>query len=127
MTSPKGRILCTEDDADTRELLIFILEQEGYEVLCAENATAALELARTQKFDLYLLDNWLPDVPGTLLTAKIREFDSKTPILFYSAAAYSADKEGALKAGAQGYLIKPVELEKLVAEVAGLIEASKAM
>jgi CheY-like chemotaxis protein len=37
MTSPKGRILCTEDDQDTRELIIFILQDEGYEVLCTDN------------------------------------------------------------------------------------------
>ena len=36
MTSPKGRVLCTEDDADTRELIIFILRAEGFEVNCAE-------------------------------------------------------------------------------------------
>jgi DNA-binding response OmpR family regulator len=111
MPSPKGRILCTEDEADTREIIVFMLEQEGYEVLCAETAKAALEVARTQTFDLYLLDNWLPDIPGTKLTAKLREFDATTPILFYSAAAYEEDKENARRAGAQGYLVKPIDHE----------------
>jgi DNA-binding response OmpR family regulator len=125
MTSSKGRILCTEDDADTRDMLIFLLQEEGYEVLCTDNATQALSLAKTQSFDLYLIDSWLPNSSGSILTKKIREFDDKTPILFYSGAAYEADKENARSAGAQAYLVKPVENEKLVAEVTRLIGESK--
>ena len=69
------------------------------------------------------MDNWLPST-GLKLTAQIREFDTKTPILFYSGAAYDTDKENARKAGAQAYLVKPVENEKLVAEVIRLIGES---
>jgi DNA-binding response OmpR family regulator len=125
MTSPKGRILCTEDDADTRELIVFILQAEGYEVICADKAEKAISLAKTQPFDLYLVDSWLPNSSGANLTRRIREFDSKTPILFYSAAAYEADKASARNAGAQAYLVKPAENEELVAEVLRLIAESK--
>ena len=71
------------------------------------------------------MDNWLPNTPGSKLTAQIREFDTKTPILFYSGAAFVTDKECARNAGAQAYLVKPVENEKLVAEVCRLIRESK--
>ena len=125
MSSPKGRILCTEDDADTRELIIFILQKEGYEVVCTDTAEQAIILAKAQSFDLYLIDSWLPNSSGPILTKKIREFDTKTPILFYSAAAYQSDKNNARRAGAQGYLVKPVANEKLVAEVIRLITDSK--
>ncbi|HJP92891.1 MAG TPA: response regulator [Pyrinomonadaceae bacterium] len=124
MKSPKGRILCTEDDPDTRDLIILVLKAAGYDVCCTENPEETVKLAETQKFDLYLMDNWLPDIQGPKLTARIREFDSRTPILFYSAAAYDTDKESARRAGAQAYLVKPVENDKLVQEVARLIRES---
>jgi DNA-binding response OmpR family regulator len=125
MNQNKARILCTEDDPDTRELIKLVLEDEGYEVICTDNAAQAIKLAKTQTFDLYLVDNWLPDLCGPTLTARIRAFNSKTPILFYSGAAYDADKESARCAGAQGYLTKPVSNDDLIAEVVRLIADSK--
>ena len=125
MSSPKGRILCTEDDPDTRELIAVVLEREGYDVTCIESPAHALDLARATSFDLYLVDNWMPGLSGTQLTAKLREFDKNTPILFYSAAAYRRDAEEARLAGAQGYLTKPVANDDLIAEVARLIAESK--
>jgi DNA-binding response OmpR family regulator len=123
MNFPRGRILCTEDDADTRDLLTFVLRSEGYEVTCTETAEDAIHLAKAQPFDLYLIDSWLPNSSGAILAERIREFDDKTPILFYSGAAYEADKENARIAGAQGYLVKPAENEVLIAEVNRLIAA----
>ena len=102
MTSPKGRILCTEDDPDTREMIIYALEQHGFDVICTESSAMALDLAKKDGFDLYLIDNWLPDLSGAELTKELREFDTRTPILFYSGVAYNADKEHARLAGAQG-------------------------
>ena len=88
MTSTKGRILCTEDDVDTRELIDFVLTQYGYDVVCSASNVQAIDLAKTQNFDLYLVDNWMPGLSGTELTEKLRQFDLKTPVLFYSGAAY---------------------------------------
>ena len=127
MPSPKGRILCTEDDTDTRDLLIFILRNEGYDVTCTDNTEQTISLAKSQTFDLYLVDSWLPGGSGVALTKKIREFDNKTPVLFYSAAAYDSDKQKARNAGAQGYLVKPIAPEVLLAEVSRLIESSVAL
>ena len=120
-TSHKHRILCTEDDADTRELLRLLLELQGFEVTCAEDSEQAIRLATTEKFDLYLLDNWLPQITGDLLCQKLREFDSTTPILFYSGAATDAEKARAIASGAQGYLVKPANPEKLISEILRLI------
>src|SRR5688572_25839766 len=125
MISPKGRILCTEDDADTRDLIVFLLRNDGYDVTCADNTEETISLAKSQAFDLYLVDSWLPGGSGFTLTKEIREFDNKTPVLFYSAAAYESDKLRALNAGAQGYLVKPIAPEVLLAEVGRLIENSK--
>jgi two-component system, OmpR family, response regulator RegX3 len=82
----------------------------------------ALHLVQLQEFDLFLLDSWLPDGSGIDLCKGIRQLDSQTPILFYSAAAYEADKAIALGAGAQGYLTKPARLSELCDLVSTLIE-----
>lgn len=120
-TIPKGRILCTEDDPDSRALLVFILENKGYLVTCPENSVDAVALAKHEKFDLLLVDNWMPGLSGQELTRQVREFNKKTPILFYSGAAYESDKQEARVAGAQGYLTKPFGISGLVDEVARLI------
>lgn len=121
MASSKGRILYTEDDPDSRELVIFTLQQRGYEITCADNGIEALSLARNERFDLFLVDNWMPGIAGPELTVLIREFNQTTPILFYSGAAYDEDKQTAIKAGAQGYLTKPAGIIDLVGEVDRLI------
>jgi DNA-binding response OmpR family regulator len=125
MQSLKGRILCTEDDVDTRELIDFVLTQSGYEVVCSASNVQTIELAKTQNFDLYLVDNWMPGFSGTQLTEKLRQFDLTTPVLFYSAAAFDTDREAARVSGAQGYLVKPADGDQLIAEVARLIAESK--
>jgi DNA-binding response OmpR family regulator len=125
MRSSKGRILFTEDDPESSELIKFLLQHNGYQVTCCDEAGEALQLAKSEDFDLFLLDNWLPDVTGTELTQQIRQFNQATPILFYSAAAFESDKEEAIKAGAQVYLTKPEGVEDLLGEVDRLINASR--
>ena len=75
MPSPKGRILYCEDDPESRELMRFLLLHNGYEIVCAEHGTAALQLAQSEDFDLLLLDNWMPDLSGEELTRIIRRFN----------------------------------------------------
>ena len=127
MPPSKRRILYVEDDADTRELVSFVLRQENYDVVLAENNDKALLLARTMHFDLYMIDNWMPGGSGIDLCKRLREFDSSTPILFYSGAAYDQDKRAAFAAGAQGYLTKPVENDRLISEVSKLISEVRRM
>ncbi len=121
MQPPPLRILCTEDDADTRELITFVLRRNNFEVITTETPARALELASAFSFDLYLLDNWLPSMSGPELCRELRSFDSETPILFYSGAAYEKDKLDAYASGAQGYLVKPVDNQELIAEMLRLI------
>ena len=126
MQSHPFRILCTEDDADTRELITFVLTGNNCEVITTETPAVALEIAQTFSFDLYLIDNWMPLMSGPSLCRELRSFDASTPILFYSGAGYQADKDAAYASGAQGYLVKPVDNEHLVAEVQRLIVESRA-
>lgn len=117
MSTPRLRILYAEDDLDTRELTYLVLTQAGFDVVCANSATDAIQLAREQSFDAYLLDNWMPEVSGWELCQQIKLFDSRTPIIFYSAAAYQSDKDKAFAMGAQAYIVKPVRGEELVSTI----------
>jgi DNA-binding response OmpR family regulator len=119
-----GRILCTEDDADTREMLTILLEAEGYEVVCPADSELALELMKSLHFDLCLVDNWMPGLSGLDLTKRIRQFNKVVPILFYSGAAQEEDRREALDAGAQGYLFKPVDIDSLTQAIDQLIVKS---
>lgn len=117
------RVLYIEDHEDTRELVTLVLEQKCYEVVTGSTIESGVALAGSQKFDLYMLDSWLPDGSGLELCRLIREFDQATPILFYSAAAYEIDREHALNSGAQAYLVKPSHPSELCSLVASLIES----
>lgn len=125
MTSLARQILYTEDDADTRELVSYVLTSSNYRVMVAENNDSALLLARSNQFDLYMIDNWMPGGSGIDLCKKLREFDSHTPILFYSGAAFDRDRQEAFASGAQGYLTKPVDNDELIKEVFRLISEAR--
>ena len=124
MKSQDARILYAEDDEDTRELVTVILERQTCQVIATGSHDEALRLARAEHFDLYLIDNWMPGISGVRLCQQLREFDQHTPVLFYSGAAYETDRERALASGAQGYLVKPVDGDELIAEVLRLISDS---
>jgi len=119
------RVLYIEDHEDTRELVTLLLTQKSYEVVTGDSIESGIALASADKFDLYLLDSWLPDGSGLELCQLIRQFDKTTPILFYSAAAYASDRELALQSGAQAYMIKPSQPSDLCRLVSELIENSK--
>lgn len=125
MQIEKPRVLYVEDHEDTRELVTLLLSQKSYEVVTGTCIESGIALAAAGKFDLYLLDSWLPDGSGLDLCRRIRQFDMTTPILFYSAAAYASDHETALKCGAQAYLTKPSQPSELCRMVTQLIEESR--
>ena len=120
-----GSVLYIEDDKDTRELVTLLLEQSGYELVAVENYDEALLLARTNRFDRYLIDHRMSGASGIDVCKKLREFNPFTPVPFYSGAAYETDKQQACVAGAQAYLVKPAEPEELIAEVSRLISAER--
>ena len=119
------RVLYIEDHEDTRELVTLVLKQKNIEVVTGTTIKSGVALAGSQAFDPYLLDSWLPDGSGLDLCRKIREFDTATPILFYSAAAYEMDRTEAIRSGAQAYLIKPSHPGELCSLVASLIETHR--
>ena len=114
------RILHVEDDEDTRQLVEFILNAKGWQVVSVENATSAFKVAAAGGFDLYLIDNWIEGDTENALCRGLRNLDPHTPILFYSGAVFPSDVASALASGAQGYLEKPCTPEALVEEISKL-------
>jgi CheY-like chemotaxis protein len=113
---PRLRVLAVDDDEDCRVMLITLLNLDLIEVEAVGSAAQALSLSQTKQFDLYLLDSRLPDLSGFDLCRKLRLDEPVTPILFFSGAAYPADRRRGIEAGANAYLVKP-EIEELMGTI----------
>lgn len=111
------RILYIEDNADNRLLVRRILMASDYDfvVLEAENAREGLQIALTQAPDLILMDVSMPEMDGLTATQLIRDIPelNDLPIVALTANAMEGDKERALAAGCDGYIGKPIDVDKL--------------
>jgi DNA-binding response OmpR family regulator len=120
MEANHKRILCVEADDDSLDLLRIILNFEGFEVVSARTITAAILLAQQERFALYLVGSGLPDGEGLDFIRGVRVLDSQMPIILISGRAYPAEVEKGLKAGANAYLVKPVDNEEILRTVKSL-------
>ena len=107
LTISRPRVLCVDDDEDSRVMLTMLLRLAFIEAKAVGTAAQALSLIQAEHFDLYLLDGRLPGVDGFELCRRMRASDSHTPILFFSGAAYETDKKKGIEAGANDYVVKP--------------------
>lgn len=103
----RPRVLCVDDDEDSRIMLVTLLRLALIEAKAVGTAAQALSLIQAERFDLYMLDGWLPDIDGFELCRRMRANDPHIPILFFSGGAYEADKQKGIEAGANDYVIKP--------------------
>ena len=121
MASPanKGTVLYVEDNPDNRLLVKRILLSEDYALLEATDATDALNVLKTARPDLILMDINMPDMDGYTLTAKIKSLPGfeRVPILAVTANVMRGDKEKTLEAGCDGYIQKPLDIEQLTREI----------
>jgi len=118
-TLNRSRVLFVDDDEDACEILRLLMRQCGIDATCVQSAAVAWPFIRRECFDLYVLDGWLPEIDGFEFCRQIRELDSDIPILFYSGAAYDADKAKGMAAGANGYVTKP-DVERLIKTIGEL-------
>jgi CheY-like chemotaxis protein len=120
MPRVKCRILCVDDHEDSAEMLSLLLSQEDYEVVTATTMEAALRLASSEAFDLYVLDRRLPDGTGLELCERLNAATPDVPCIFYSGDAYELHRQQALAAGADDYVAKP-DLDALIDAVRKLL------
>ena len=114
------KILVVDDEKTLVKGIKFNLENECYEVECAYDGAAAVELARNNRFDLLILDVMMPEVDGLEACMRIREF-SNVPIIMLTAKSEDADKLMGFECGADDYLTKPFNILELKARVRALL------
>ena len=114
------KILVVDDEKLLVKGIKFNLENEGYQVECAYDGAAAVELAREGKFDLIILDLMMPEIDGLEACVRIREF-SNVPIIMLTARSEDTDKIIGFECGADDYITKPFNILELKARIRAML------
>lgn len=115
------RILLVEDDSQLTESLTEALEVQRYIVDSVSDGESGWEKAQTLTYDLILLDVTLPKLDGIRLCERLRNQGCASPILMLTARDTSLDKVIGLDAGADAYMVKPFNLQELLAQIRALL------
>lgn len=110
------KILIVDDDPEIRKVIGIYLENEGYDILKAENGEQALKLISENEIVLVILDIMMPGMDGTEVCMRIRE-NNIMPVIFLSAKSEDLDKVQGLVSGADDYISKPFNAMELIARV----------
>lgn len=123
MSFPNSRILCVESYLESCELVsrMLFVEKNDFDFTITHSPARALSLISEQTFDLFIIKSRLPEMTGVELCRRIRKTNRETPILFLTGKTRESEARVALAAGVDEYLILPVSLEKLTAQVKGLL------
>ena len=119
-----SRILVIEDNEDNLSLMRLLLERANYEVLSAANGFAGLELAQAERPDLILLDLAMPEMDGWEVARQLKSdiITNSIPIIAVTAHALPKDRERALEAGCDAFIVKPFSVSKLIGEIEKLLD-----
>ncbi|MGU3471290.1 response regulator transcription factor [Paenibacillus sp. D51F] len=110
-------VLVVDHEPRTRRRLMQELGRSGYRTEAACNGRDGLDKAMNGKWDLILLDAKLPGLSGLEVLARIRNLDEHTPVIMLNAAKSLSDKVAGLDGGADDYLVRPFEMEELLARI----------
>ena len=120
----KTSILLVEDNQTIGQNIQKYIELEGYSVLWVQNWSYANEVVKHQEFDLVLLDLMLPGTDGLVVAKTIKQHQEQTRILMMTAKGQLEDKLEGFEVWADDYLVKPFDLEELVARIEALLRRS---
>lgn len=117
------KILIVEDNQDSRELVVKVLKNKGYQTIEAADGEEALEKAMTEKPDLILLDISIPKIDGYEVAKRLKGLEEfrDIPIVALTAHAMKGDREKVLIAGFEGYISKPINVRELPEQVKSYI------
>ncbi len=122
-----SRVLLVEDNPDNFELVRFLLERAGYQVLEAHDGQTGLDLARRELPDLVLMDLSLPGVDGWTAARELKA-DPKTasiPLLAITAHTLPGDRNRALESGFNGYISKPINIQSFADDITQALQVKK--
>jgi CheY-like chemotaxis protein len=121
------RILFVEDDEMSRDVISTRLLRSGFEVVMVEDGLKAIDILKTQTFDLIILDMSMPGMTGweTATKLKASPATASIPILALSAHAMSMDRKKALDAGCGDFDSKPVNLPRLLGKIEALLGSAE--
>jgi len=118
------KILVVEDDPNLLETIKYSVAREGYHVITAPDGARALDIARSEKPDLIILDLMLPEVSGFEVCRILRK-EMTVPILMLTAKTDEVDKVVGLEIGADDYMTKPFSIRELLARVGALLRRAE--
>lgn len=115
--------LVIEDNDDNMQLITLLLEKSGYQTFKAFTGMQGFRMAQGTKPDFIILDIQLPDIEGTEVVRKIRasETGNSIPVIAMTSYAMSGDRERLLAAGCDGYIEKPIDPERVIAQIRQVI------
>ncbi|OGU30840.1 MAG: Fis family transcriptional regulator [Ignavibacteria bacterium GWA2_55_11] len=116
------RILIVDDEQIIRESVVFVLQNEGFQVAEAANGRLALEMHRRQPFDIVITDIEMPEMRGTELLRQVRQETPETFVVIVTAFASVETAVTALREGASDYVLKPINFDDLLHRVKKLLE-----
>lgn len=118
------RVLVVEDSRRLRETIGLALRKSGYAVDITPDGNDGLWMAQSHRYDAVILDIMLPGIDGLSVLRQLRKEGNDTPILFLTAKDTIHDRVSGLRSGADDYIVKPFELEELLARVESLCRRS---
>ena len=116
----KSKVLVIDDEANVCELISLYFEKAGYDVVCAGDGSEGLEIIRSQKPDIVILDLMLPGMDGLDVCKEIRKF-SNIPLIMLTARVDEVDRVLGLEIGADDYVTKPFSPRELLARVKAVL------
>jgi two-component system, OmpR family, response regulator QseB len=121
VTELSARVLVVEDDRELGRLLLRLFRGAGYAAELAPDGQAGLHYALTRRYDAMIIDRGLPAIEGLELLVRLRRSGVSVPALILTALGTLADRVAGLDSGAEDYLVKPFEVEELLARVRALV------
>jgi DNA-binding response OmpR family regulator len=125
---PKPKVTIVDDDRDTREMLSFALESEGFEVNAAANGLRLISSLQLKRPDVILMDVNMSWIDGFELCKAVKKNEQfrDIPVVFISGRGDTEDRRRGLEAGAADYLVKPLDLTALIQRLRELIPSAPA-